>query len=100
MRRGTTPTISINVKGCDISDFETIYVTFKQGKTEIEKTGEELQMSGNQISILLTQEDTLAFSGMGKDVSVQIRAVTADGTAVASNIQTLRVDDILKEGVI
>ena len=30
MRRGTTPTIKIKLKGCDINNLEKIYVTFKQ----------------------------------------------------------------------
>ena len=55
MRRGTTPTVEITVHGCDLSEFGTIYVTFRQGTTTIDKTGEDLEVVENKIAVFLTQ---------------------------------------------
>ena len=100
MRRGTTPTVKIAVKGCNLEDFDSIYVTFKQGATIIDKTGDDLEIQDNSISILLSQEDTLKFDSFCKVVEVQMRAVNDAGVAIASNIRQIPIDAILKEGVI
>ena len=100
MRRGTTPTVEITVHGCDLSEFVTIYVTFRQGTTTIDKTGEDLEVVENKIAVFLTQEDTLSFDSSKRTVEVQIRAVNEGGVAVASNIRQIPVDAVLKEGVI
>ena len=100
MRRGTTPTVTITVHGCDLSEFETIFVTFRQGTTLLDKTGGDLEIEGNKISVLLTQLDTLIFDSSKRTVEIQIRAVNEGGVAVASNIRQIPIDAILKEGVI
>ena len=99
MRRGTTPTFNITVTGCDLSGADSIFVTFKQGKAQVDKTGDDLAVSGNKIAVLLKQEDTLQFDADQK-VSMQIRIKTNSGTVIASGIKSLTVDEILKEGVI
>ena len=73
MRRGTTPTIKIKLKGCDINNLEKIYVTF--------------------------QDETLQLDAM-KNVLIQVRAKTKDENVIASNIKSVPVEDILKEGMI
>lgn len=99
MRRGTTPTLKIKVKGIDIKQFSSIYVTFRQGDIEITKTNEDIEIEPeNTLSIWLSQEDTLAFSR--GHVDVQIRAVTENKVVVASGIKMLFMEQILKEGVI
>ena len=100
MRRGTTPTININVKGCDLALFDTIYVTFKQGTKTLDKTGDDLSVEGNSVAVSLSQEDTLTFDSTKKVVEVQLRAVDENGMAIASNIRQIPIDAILKEGVI
>lgn len=50
MRRGTTPTIKIKLKGCDINNLEKIYVTFKQGKYEFEKSMDQLNTSDETLT--------------------------------------------------
>lgn len=104
MFRGTTPNIIISINGVDLSDFTDIWVTFEQDyKVEITK-----KLSDNQIivdaelkrvTVPLTQEDTLKFIANNL-VHIQLRAITASGTAVASPIKSLSVEKILKEGVI
>lgn len=101
MRRGTTP---INTFTLDIDLSEaTVFITYEQrGRVAFEKTGSDLTFDGSgttyTITVTLTQEDTLSLEP-GK-VFVQIRAVYADGSAIASNIVTTTAEAILKDGVI
>jgi len=98
MRRGTTPTLNIKVSGIDLSDLGAIYITLKQGSVSIDKTDDDIVIDGDVIKCTLTQDDTLKFSA--KPVAVQLRALTTDGVAIASAIETMTVEDILKEGKI
>lgn len=102
MYRGTTPTLKIKVKGADLSIFKNIYVTIRQGNTEVTKESEKGQLriniETNVISMPLTQEDTLKFSR--GHVDIQMRGITENNRAVASNIKMWSMNRILKEGVI
>lgn len=99
MRRGTTPTIKIKLKGCDINNLEKIYVTFKQGKYEFEKSMDQLNTSDETLFIKLSQDEALQLDAM-KNVLIQVRAKTKDENVIASNIKSVPVEDILKEGMI
>lgn len=100
MRRGTTPTVTIYVTGCELSDFDTIYVTFRQDMKIIDKTGDSISVNGNTVKVFLSQTDTLMFDSSKRCVEVQLRAVNEGGVAIASNIRQVPVESILKEGVI
>ena len=101
MRRGTTPTIVINVTGEDF-DGATLYVTIEQGALELTKTGSDVLFTpteeGSTVALFLSQEETLAFD-KGK-ASIQIRWINSSGVAQASPIRTIDVSPILLEGVI
>lgn len=80
MRRGTTPTIKIKLKGCDINNLEKIYVTFKQGKYEFEKSMDQLNTSDETLFIKLSQDETLqldASSNMHSD-GHYLRSITSN----------------------
>lgn len=101
MRRGTTP-INTFTLDLDLSE-ATVFITYAQrGRVAIEKTGSDLTFDGSgeayTITVTLTQEDTLALAP--EKVNIQIRAVYADGSAIASNIVTTTAEAILKDGVI
>lgn len=98
MRRGTSPTLKIRIVGVDLEELENIYITIRQGSTEVTKTGYQLEVKDGIIYATLTQEDTLKFRQIC--AWVQMRATTKDGQAVASNIRMLEMKDILKDGVI
>ena len=98
MRRGTTPTLKIYLMGIDPDKLKNIYVTMKQKSIERTKTNKDIEIDGNVISVHLSQEDTLDFST--GPISVQIRATTNSGLAVASEIKNVTVSEILKDGVI
>ena len=97
MKRGTTPinkfTVPVDLTGA------TVFIDYEQdGQIVIEKTGTDLTVSSTSIQTMLTQEETLAFHP-GR-VFVQIRYVTSDGTADASNIISTTAERIIKDGVI
>ena len=99
MRRGTTPTHKFKVP-IDLRSAVKVYITYKQGnQVKVEKTKDDMEITEDQITLQLTQEDTLAFSTIG-DVEIQCRARYADGAAPASNIKKVPVCKILKEGII
>ena len=99
MIRGTTPTYQFTT---DISlvDAEEIYVTFKQGNVKVEKVKSDCEVTDETLTTALTQAETLEFKVGGYKAQVQIRALLAGGSAVASNIMDVSVAPILKEGVI
>lgn len=99
MRRGTTPAITLTVD-MDLTTW-TVYVTLKNAKNTLTLGNDALTMeyadSKTTIAFALTQAQTLAFS-VGT-CEVQVRAIH-DGTAIATDIQTLDVGRILKDGEI
>ena len=97
MRRGTTPT---NVFGVDIDLTDaTVFVDYEQdGKIVLEKTGADLTVATDSVTVQLSQADTLAFKP-GR-VLIQLRYVDAFGTADASNIITTTAERIIKDGEI
>lgn len=99
MRRGTTPTISITVKGLSDIQINKAYLTLKQRGTVVEKTEADMEIDGDMLQVALTQEETLKFMARA-EINVQLRVLSKSGTAYASNIVTVPVEAILKEGVI
>ena len=98
MRRGTTPTLVINIKGIDMSTIAEWYVTVAQDSVQITKTGTDLTIEGTLISMPLTQQETMKFKS--GEVSVQIRAKTTENVVIASGIETIDIDRILYNEVI
>lgn len=100
MWRGTTPThIFTFPAGVDPAGFDEIYITYEQdGSIVCEKSINDMEMTADGVVVTFTQAETLRFSPGA--VRIQIRAHTADGTAVASNIISTTAREILKDGVI
>lgn len=90
MRRGTTPTIELNIKGVEMSQIVEWYITIQQDSTSITKTNEDISISGTIIDIPLSQAETMKF--VQGEAFIQIRAVTDEGMRIASAIRKL--DDI------
>ena len=98
MYRGTTPTNTITVD-LDLTQM-TVFVTYSQsGRGIFEKSGEALEISSDAVITRLSQKDTLKLKAT-QQVNIQIRYVFPDGTAGASNIMTVDVGEILKDGEI
>lgn len=97
MRRGSTPTNTFTVD-IDLTG-ATIIVSYEQkGVIILEKTGSDLTVTADSITLSLSQEDTLKFNT--GEVSIQIRYVFPNGAADASNIIRTTFERIIHDGVI
>lgn len=107
MTRGTTPTHTFtlpdNLKTATLS---ALYITYAQGsKTVLEKTLSDVTIKNGVIICTLTQADTLKFEVLDKHcgcdkVAIQVRMKTSDSVAMASDIMSVPIRDILKDGEI
>lgn len=97
--RGTTPTLEF-VLPFDTDNLADAYVTISQSGVQlVDKPLTACQCNGNKLTVTLTQEETLKLDC--KCISeIQIRAKTAGGEAIASNIIQALTGRILKDGVI
>lgn len=103
MYRGTTPTLVFNLsqnKTLDLNNVDQIWVTLKNSTYthNWDKDSCDIDTENKKISITLTQEETLALPV--SKVQAQIRILLTNGKALATNIVTMDVKSILKEGVI
>ena len=99
MYRGTTPTLRFTLP-FDTSTLDAVWVTIAQGgKVIINKEKSDCDLKGTDISVTLTQAETLALTA-GNKTEIQLRVLTTDGLALASEIFRENTDYILKDGVI
>lgn len=99
MIRGTTPTISFELP-FDFVLVEHIWLTITQrGKEIFTKNETDMTVDEHNISVKLTQEETLMLND-SEIVKIQVRVKTSAGDALASNIAIVPVEEILKDGVI
>lgn len=100
MRRGTTPTLVFTVEPVlDLSTLAEAWLTIYQAGEVATKTLPELTQTENGFQVTLTQEETLRLCA-GAGCRIQLRAVTGQGAALASNILRVPVAGILKDGII
>lgn len=106
MYRGTTPSITFRINNSfELTHIKQVWVTFKSKFAEITYDIDhvELDLENNMIRVQMSQEDTLAFTMKGKyieKVEAQMRFLDDEDKAFASNIVTVDMLRILKEGVI
>lgn len=99
MIRGTTPVHTFTIP-FDTGNVESAKVIYTQGDEQILcKKTTECSMSGNTISVMLTQEETFLFD-CSKHCKVQLRVLTKDGVALASHIVTVNVHTCLDDEVL
>ena len=101
MYRGTTPTLYLELDTTlDLSNVAEMWVTLKSPSVEVTKTFEEVMFDTetNVITVTLSQDETLAFYKGVAEVQVRIR--TSENLAYATDIASVEIGKILKEGVI
>ena len=100
MIRATTPTHKF-VFSVNISEFlKKILITYSQnGNIVLEKTESDLEIVGNSCSFTLSQEETLLFSSKST-VQVQVRAISQNNKALASQKYFISVEDVLNEVIL
>lgn len=101
MIRGTTPTLEFTMP-FDTSLIAELYITITQnGATALEKTLSDCNCNDTSVSLTPTQEDTLRLEQKPySDSEMQIRVRTVAGEVLASDIMSIYVGRILKDGVI
>ena len=100
MIKGTTPTFKLilNDETVDLTLAQNVYATFKQAKTEITKTGTDIEVSRDEVDVYFTQAETLSFQ-YGK-IEVQLNWTYADGKRRCSTIISVDVGHNLIERVL
>ena len=107
MIRATTPKHSFRFKDYNPEEFKTILITYSQGDSiilEKEKTDLSFETSedGKYVAwFRMTQDEANMFKARGvKQVSVQIRALTIEDHALASDICKFNVEDVLDDRIL
>lgn len=97
---GTTPELTFNLP-FDTSNIKSLYVTIKDKNKRmvLEKTEADCTLSGDTVTLELSQEETLLFEERTK-ARMQIRVLTKNDKALKSQVFTLDIGELLKEGVI
>ena len=104
MTRGTTPTevYELDTPDLDMSTLTVVWITIRDERDQKYTWDDISRMSfdneNKTISITFTQEETLAF--VPGQATVDIRALTADNKAIATDTTIIEIHDIQKDGVI
>lgn len=99
MRRGTTPKHTFTLP-FDTSAVAKARVIYAQGDVvKVVKKEADCELSGNTISVKLTQADTLRLNHKLK-TDIQVRVVTHDKDAFASDIITVSTKQCLSDEVL
>lgn len=99
MIKGTTPTLEFELP-FEVALVKNAYVTLSQkGVIVINKQIKDCECQSNILSVKLTQEDTIRLNATDI-VEIQIRVLTANDDALASEIWTTYAERILYEGII
>lgn len=85
MRRGTTPRHGFEAE-LIASEVKRVELTYKQAdRLILTKTEQDCTITDSEISVILTQEETLSFTA-DVCITIQLRVLFTDGTVVASDI--------------
>ena len=105
MIRGTTPTftLTLNDETLDLTSAQNVYVTFKQGykdyvKASVTKSGYDIVVSEKEVSVCLTQKESLQFKE--GPLYIQVNWTYADGSRACSEIVKIEVKENLLLSVI
>lgn len=103
MYKGTTPTFTFTLpETVDLEQATNVYVTFARGDGTdfLRKTGQDLAIEANTVSVYLSQQETLAFP---KTARIQINWTYAEGgltKRACSEIKTIQLKDNLEREVL
>lgn len=109
MYRATTPTHKFVFKDIDPSTFQELNVYYAQQGAEIlKKTKEDFHFDVEETDdatlyiayVVLTQEETKLFKGGRTPVKVQLRALTLDNRALATDEYEVPVYNVINDEVL
>lgn len=98
--KGTTPTVicTFNSQELDLTQANNVYVTFASNMKVFTKTGDDLIVEPNRVSVYLSQADTLGLQI--EDAKIQVDWTYDNGRRGNSSIEKLIVkDNLLKREV-
>ena len=100
MYRGTTPTLTFRLP-IDTGSITVLSVAVAQGReVKIEKTLSDVHLDGNVISCTLTEDETLSLTaGASVEAKIQLRVGVGE-QRMASQIFTVPVERILRDGAL
>ena len=100
MYRGTTPTLTFRLP-IDTGSITVLSVAVAQGRqVKIEKTLSDVHVDGNVISCTLTEDETLSLTaGASVEAKIQLRVGVGE-QRMASQIFTVPVERILRDGAL
>jgi hypothetical protein len=99
MIRGTTPTHTFNLP-LDVSLIKEIKIIYAQSDIQLFcKRKSDCVLEGTTVKTTLSQEETFKFD-CKKMVQIQIRALTTDGRAPATEVILVPVDKCLDDEVL
>lgn len=99
MRRGTTPTHTFSLP-FSVDTISALRITYAQnGKIVMNKTEDDVTAEGQEISVTLTQEETLKFSDES-NVEIQLKILSTSGDVLASPVYTVHPLRIIDEEVL
>ena len=98
MYRGTTPTLTFRLP-IDTGGITVLSIAVAQGRqVKIEKTLSDVHLDGNVISCTLTEDETLSLTaGASVEAKIQLRVGVGE-QRMASQIFTVPVERILRDG--
>ena len=99
MVQATTPTFILTLPNdIDLGEAAHVYFTLKQKNAEIVKEDSDLTIDGNEVSVYLSQAETVKLS-VGAAL-LQLNWTYANGVRACSTIASIEVDEnLLKEVV-
>lgn len=99
MVQATTPTFILTLPDTvDLSQAANIYFSLRQNGVHIEKTGEDLTVDGQTVSVYLSQAETIQL--ISGTAQIQLNWTYANGARACSNIVSVQVtENLLKEVV-
>lgn len=102
MHKGITPTITLTLpEDINLEYASNVYVTFADAAGKMTKTGDELVISANTITVTLSQEETLSFKPGA--VQIQVNWTYQDGgetKRAASDVASIIFKANLEGGVL
>ena len=97
MIRGTTPTFTFTIRPKRQTDI-------LQGRTELDKTDDDMEISTNTVEVWLTQEESLKLAEGGNNCEIQINWTYLDSNdtvrRAATRVKSIPIDKQLLRRVI
>lgn len=99
MYQATTPTFVLTLPNdVDLTQAETVMFSFRQGFFALDKSGDDLTVDQNTVSVYLSQSETVGLrNGIAQ---IQLNWTYSDGSRACTNIANVSINPNLYKAVI